>query len=79
VFDIRRCEHNLIGSEITYIIADRKPAGAFKHEVNFIGSVVRVTLLFLAWLETIDIGEHAFGLEQIHLPHLVRRKLPLEF
>jgi hypothetical protein len=40
---------------------------------------MRVALLFLTGLETIDIGKHPFGLEQIHLLHLVRRKPPLEF
>jgi hypothetical protein len=79
VLDIRGRNHNLIRAQVALIIANVKPASAFKNEVDFIGVMVRVTLLFLARLETIDIGEHPFGLEKIHLLHLVRRKPPLEF
>jgi hypothetical protein len=77
VFDIRRRHHNVIRSQIALIIANVKPAGALENEVNFIGAAVRVTLLFLTGLETIDIGEHPFGLEQIHLLHLVSGESPL--
>ena len=79
VLDIRGRYHDLIRAQIAFIIADVKPAGAFKHDVNLIGAPMRVALLFLSRLETIDVGEHPFGFEQIHLLHLVRRKPPLEF
>ena len=79
VLDIRGRYYDLIRAQIAFLVADVKPAGAFNHYVNLICAPMRVTLLFLARLETIDVGEHPFGFEQIRLLHLVRRKSPLEF
>jgi hypothetical protein len=40
---------------------------------------VRVSLLLLSGLQTIDVGEHVLGLEQIHLLHLVRGEAARRF
>ena len=70
--NIRRREHDLIRTQVTLIVANVEPAGAFNHQVDLVRARVRVTPLLLTRLETIDLGEHPFGLEQIHLLHLLR-------
>jgi hypothetical protein len=77
VFNISRREHDLIRTKISLVVPDVKPASAFHHKVDFVGAGVRVTLLLLAWFKTIDVCEHPFTVEQIHLLHLLRGEAAL--
>jgi hypothetical protein len=79
VFGIGRRENDLIWTQLAFIAVDVEPPGAFKDEIHFVGACVRVPLLLLARLETVDVGEHPFSLEQIHLLHFLGRKPALRF
>src|SRR5215510_14593263 len=50
---------------------DVESATTFEHVVNFIGAGMRVRLLLLARLKTVEITEHALGLKQVHFLHLL--------
>lgn len=79
VFNMRRRKHNLIRSEVALFPANLETSCAFDYEIDFVCGGVSVPLLLLPGLETIDVGEHAFGLEQIHLLHLLWREAALRF
>src|SRR5262245_6740334 len=50
---------------------DVESATTFEHRVNFIGAGMRVRLLLLTGLKTVEITEHACGLKQVHFLHLL--------
>src|SRR5262249_5301998 len=50
---------------------DVEGATTFKDIINFIGTGMRVRLLLLAGLKTVEITEHALGLKQVHFLHLL--------
>jgi hypothetical protein len=74
MLNIRGREHNVIGAEIALFAADVKMRCSFEHEIDLVRAVVRVPLLFLTGLEAVDVGEHPFGFEQIHLLHLLAKE-----
>jgi len=79
VVDPRWRKHNLIAAEIAFLIANLEPANTLEHNVDFVGALVRVRLLFLTRLETVYVREHPFALEEIYLPKFFTRETAFRF
>src|SRR5262245_4165607 len=57
--------------QLSTLPTDMEGATAFENIVNLIGAGMRVRLLLLARLKTVEITEHALGLKQVHFLHLL--------
>src|SRR5262245_10431292 len=58
-------------SQLLAVPADLKGATSFEHIVNLVGIGMRMRLLLLARLKTVQVTEHARRLDQVHLLHLL--------
>src|ERR1043166_2664554 len=65
------CHHDIMFLQLSTCPADVEGATTFEHIVNLIGAGMRVRLLLLAGLKTVEITEHALGLKQVHFLHLL--------
>lgn len=61
----------MVGAEVTSLVAYVKRACAINHAVDLVSTGVSVALLPLTRFETIDVGEHPLGFEQVDLLHLL--------
>src|SRR5262245_50608499 len=57
--------------QLSTLPTDMEGATTFENIVNLIGAGMRVRLLLLARLKTVEITEHALGLKQVHFLHLL--------
>src|SRR5215468_11508081 len=69
------CHHNGMLSQLPAFPADVDSATTFEDIINLVSTGMHMRLLLLARLKTIEVTEHAGGLEQVHFLHLLLVKI----